>query len=136
MFSRFATSLLSAARGFGQLTGNELDVIVSDHKINIKMINPDKSDEYGRAWDDSQYVKGNIHHEQYANPVKVSIDEDSEEVDVIVSQRYKKYMENKLMNDIISETADDSSISMFTAVLILGTIQILTTSLLLIILVM
>lgn len=114
---------IGITRSLGELLGNEIDIVVSDHEIKIEMVNPDEIDSAGRAWDDSHFIDGNIHLEGIANPIKPTLDEDSEEQEVITSERYKTYMKNKLMKDIVAETTDSSGLTLFHVLVILTTVQ-------------
>lgn len=101
------------------MLGCELAVDVSDHSIEAKMVPPTATDK--RAWDDHQFVRGNLFVEGYANPVKpvvnhnqglddpdtvdVEASEDAQDgshVSVISSPRYRLYMIQDLVSQLLN----------------------------------
>lgn len=110
MFPRFLTLLFGTIRVMSEAIGNEIAVVITPHKIKLKFIDPDSTD---YAWDESLFTSGNLFLEGFANPVKPKIpdNEDKAEseynLELIESKRYKKLMDNKLMDDVISEGLGD-----------------------------
>lgn len=109
--------------------GNELDVIVDEHEIKLEMISPDSEEAELRAWDDQMFYQGNMHLEGVANPIKPespqneTFGDDEEEPEWIYSEKYKDYMENKLIEDIVYEGKESSRITLTTATLAILTTQ-------------
>lgn len=113
------TGTMSLVRSAGRAMGLRLLVEPSDHSIEVKMVVPDTEE---RAWDDSLYKYGNIIPKDYANPIKVIVDENPnldqkdtaelEESDenpgvegkayLIASQRYHKFMQNDLISQLLN----------------------------------
>ena len=110
----------TTARIAGQTLGYQLVVELSDHSIDISMERPDKTE---RAWDDRLYKSGNVFLKGYANPIKPSIEpndklENHDEVDieesnerptpesqhvsVISSSRFKTYMKQDLISQLLT----------------------------------
>lgn len=123
MMPKVATALLVIARALGQLLGNELDIVIKEHEIDLEMVKPEQIHEKGRAWDSSHFTEGNIHLEGIANPINVSRNWIGDDADIISSDRYKTYMKNKLMKDIVNETTDTSGLTLFHVLIILATVQ-------------
>lgn len=125
---KIATFAIDTARQLSQMFGNELAVIVTPHKIKIRMLDPDNT---RRDWDSRMFESGNIFLAGFANPVKPKIPDTEEdakesyEMDMIASERYKDYMEQSLIKDIIREGKDDK-LTLRMVVLILGIMQLLT----------
>lgn len=107
------------------MCGRQLDVIVTDHKIKLKMRKPSEAEDSGYAWDEQMFTSGNIHKEGFSNSIKPQIlyGEEGEEVGWITNEKYKTYMENKLMRDIIEEGSDSGGLTLFHVLVILSTFQ-------------
>lgn len=131
MLAKLFGAGLSVTRAVGQLFGNELDVVISEHEIKLEMVDPDSIDSEGRSWDPSHFLEGNIHFEGIANPIKPVIDEEVDGERIITSDRYKTYMKNKLMEDIVNETTDSSGLTLFKVLIILATVQFSMTGIIL-----
>jgi len=113
-------------RKMGRGSGHELAVEVSDHDITARMERPNKTE---RAWDEDLYKRGNMFVAGYANPIKPSVDynrdlenpdtvdvvegdtdddsgdeDDStaEDVQLIASPRYREYMRQDLISQILN----------------------------------
>jgi hypothetical protein len=70
-----ATRIIGFGRKIGRSFGYELAVVVSDHSIKLKMVNPDNTEQ--RAWDDNLYRHGNVFMSGYANPIKPKVEQHS-----------------------------------------------------------
>lgn len=70
-----ANALIARGRSIGRSAGCEMQVQLSDHSIETRMVSPDRDD---LAWDDSLYRHGNVFLEGYANPVKPRVDRHKE----------------------------------------------------------
>lgn len=106
-------------RKLGRKPGeSELAVELSDHSINVRMVETDTEQ---RAWDDNLYRYGNVFIDGYANPIKPSVEyneelEDPDTVDVeegsaedsdshvelISSPRYRDYMRQDLIGQLLN----------------------------------
>jgi len=93
-------------------------VTLTPHKIKHEYVNPDESD---LAWDDELYVNGNVFAENRANPVRLQTDSG----EFISSERYKSFMKNKLVKELI-RTTESEGIDITTAVKILLGVSIAT----------
>lgn len=120
--SSLATSALGMARGLGNALGCEMRVELSDHSIETAMVHPSKDGEY--AWDTDLYVRGNVFRAGYANPIKPTINhnpaleepdtvdveaaedgegvEDDPHVSMISSPRYRLYMVQDLVSQLLN----------------------------------
>ena len=121
-----ANWFISTGRSFGRMTGLQLAVEVSDHSIKCDMEKPDEST---RAWDPDMYKAGNLFVSGYANPIKPRVDyhpdlEEPNTVDVsegdtdgseedvadsdgghlnlISSGRYREYMRQDLISQLLT----------------------------------
>jgi len=124
--SYLGNKFIGFGRKLGRGAGYELAVEVSDHDITARMERPDKTE---RAWDEDLYKRGNMFVAGYANPIKPSVDynrdlEDPDTVDVvegdtdadsdgeddtteedvqlIASPRYREYMQQDLISQILN----------------------------------
>lgn len=124
MWHTIATAMIAISRSIGKMFGYELAVIISEHSIKLQMVNPDNK--VDRAYDDNTFVSGNVFVKDFANPLSIEkISEAYEEQDFITSERYKKFMEQSLIDDIVRSSKDDG-LTVTQAVLILGSIQVLS----------
>lgn len=124
MWHTIATVMIAFSRSIGKMFGYELAVIISEHSIKLQMVNPDNK--VDRAYDDNTFVSGNVFVKDFANPLSIEkISEAYEEQDFITSERYKKFMEQSLIDDIVRSSKDDG-LTVTQAVLILGSIQVLS----------
>jgi len=69
------TKILGFGRSIARSFGYELAVTVSDHSIQLQMVNPNDTEE--RAWDDNLYRHGNLYMSGYANPIKPRVEQHS-----------------------------------------------------------
>jgi len=122
MRDTIASSALNTARIFGRALGTELVVETSQHSIETKMEVPDREE---RAWDPDLYKHGQLYYQDYANPIKPTVDshselEDPDTIDVregetqtdrseengsiqmIASPRYRKYMRQDLISQLLT----------------------------------
>lgn len=117
--SYLANWLIRRGRGLGRSAGYELAVELSDHSIKTTMVDPSDDD---LAWDDGLYKHGGVFHEDYANPLKIRVNErknleDPDEVEleegdeeadgdvhteVISSKRYAGYMRQHLIEQLLT----------------------------------
>lgn len=127
-----AESLIGMGRSVGQSVGLELVVEVSDHSIELGMEEPNKT---ARAWDSDLYSSGNVFVSGYANPIKPRVeyrqeleepdtvdvtegdtderegsedeaeDEDEQHVQLISSGRYRDYMRQDLISQLLTPDA-------------------------------
>jgi len=134
MFPNFSTLLVNTMRGLSRALGNELAVIVSEHKIKLKMVDPDKTSRY---WDTQMFSYGNLYFEDYANPIKPKHPDTEEQakeslgLELISSERYKSFMEQNLITDIINEGQDGEFPTLMHILLISGAMHLITISVLL-----
>lgn len=122
-----ANSLIGMGRSIGQTLGLELAVEVNDHSIRTRMEKPDESE---KAWDENLYRHGNLFVSGYANPIKPDVrhdpalenpntvdvkegdpDDESDDVDetddgrhveLISSARYREYMRQDLISQLLT----------------------------------
>jgi hypothetical protein len=127
MFEVIPTAMIGFWRSIGELLGYELDVVISEHKIKLEMVNPENLDSSGRAWDDSCFTTGNLHLEGIANPIKPELPDDDSDASFITSERYKTFMEQSLIDDIISEGSEHSGLTLLHVLVILSTVQFVST---------
>ncbi len=109
----------------GESMGLSKKIEVSDHSISVELTNPDKDT---RAWDSNMYRNGNLFVQGYANPIKPRVDHntqledpdtveveegdsgtesDSEDgegrhVNLISSSRYRDYMRQDLVSQLLT----------------------------------
>lgn len=127
-----ANTMLGIARSTGKLFGLQLAIELSDHSIELSMEHVDKGE---RAWDTSLYKSGNVFVKGYSNPIKprveyhetlenpntVAADEGNEDkedaredadtdadgphVQLISSPRYRDYMRQDLISQLLTPDA-------------------------------
>ena len=124
-----ANTLVQSGRSIGESVGLELAVELSEHSIELEL---EKPDEDTRAWDPSMYSGGNVFVEGYANPIKPRVNyhqeletpdtidveegnkesEESEEksedephLELISSGRYRDYMRQDLISQLLTPDA-------------------------------
>ena len=128
--TKIANTLIGTGRSIGRSEGkSELAVVVSDHSITARMVDVDESK---LAWDSDMYRYGNLYVEGYANPVKPTVEThtdleepdtasidtsdvadeqpdeadtdytDSPHVSLISSPRYREYMRNDLISQLLN----------------------------------
>lgn len=125
-----SNTFLTWGRKLGRSANLELEVELSEHSIEIGMVNPNGDD---RAWDENMYKYGNVFPKGYANPIKpvvaenkqledpdtvklqgsdesgtqaVSEDDDGDEDDghvkLISSPRFGAFMRQKLIESLLN----------------------------------
>lgn len=119
-----ANWLLEIAISIGTSMGLKKDVTVSDHTINIQLTDPDKDN---KAWDHYHFKHGNLFVRGYANPIKPQIEhhaelenpdtvtieepdtetdggetDDGKHVSLISSSRYRDYMRQDLVSQLLT----------------------------------
>lgn len=120
MIGSVLAAFINVLRALGRLCGYELVVTLTEHEIQLSLVDPD--DLTRRAWDPSHFTSGNLFLEGWANPIKPSPGDDGHE-ELIVSERYEQYMANDLVGDILQ--ADASDLTLKAAVGILAAVQCL-----------
>jgi hypothetical protein len=125
-----ANKIIGFGRRIGRSNSSELKVTLSDHSIDVRMVDTDIDELY---WDDNLYKFGNVFPAGYSNPIKVSVDhkpeiskpdtveveeskpdtepdskeggegeEDSAHVSVMSTKRYKMFMKQTLASDLLN----------------------------------
>lgn len=100
---KLLNGLVGLVVGIARLLGLKLKVQLSEHKIKLSLVEPDKLE--NEAYDSTQYANGNIFLEGYANPIKARFDDAKENLELIASERYKHFMRMSLLKDLIRSTA-------------------------------
>ncbi len=116
---------LSLAESVAYVAGFKLRVIISDHSVKIKFVRPDKDT---RAWDTNLFKNANVFVKGYANPIKPTVEHNSKlenpdtidhregepdeetsetdgsdrEVSLIASSRYRDYMRQDLVSQLLT----------------------------------
>lgn len=131
MLAWLFTTLLNAVRSVARAVGLELEVVLTEHKIKTKMQNPDKTDKF---WNSKIWTNGNIYLKDYANPVNIEIsdienhshkEDDSVDADLITTERYKTFMEQSLIDDML-QASKDNDLTLKTAVIAIIATNLLT----------
>lgn len=118
-----SNTLIGWGRSIGRKEGQtELAVTISEHSIDTRMVETTKEH---RAWDDGLYRYGNVFVKGYANPVKPVVDHNKElenpdtidieeggdnesdesegsHVELISSPRYRDYMTQDLISQLLN----------------------------------
>lgn len=133
-----ANGVMSMARSVGNLLGCEVAVMAGGQELDINMVRPSTDGEL--AWDDTMYVAGNLYHDKYANPVKltanvnasledpdtvgveasddIDVDQSDEpHVSVISSERYKLYMVQDLVSQLLNPSERLKQIAIVMAIM-------------------
>lgn len=101
---------------------NEPKITISEHSIDIQYVNPSDMDK--RAWDSSQYHRGNIFIEGYANPVRIEKD-DKEGINLIPSTKYQDFMKTKVIRDALHSKGRDTDM-MIKIMIGIGILQLIS----------
>lgn len=117
----FANVFLSLGKAWGEMFDHNLMVSVDDHEIRFKYEKEPEEIE-GINWDNNMYVNGNIYYKGKANPIKPVIDDGKDEVELISSDRYKDFMKQTLVRDIVRAT-EDEGLTM-TQMLVIGSLAV------------
>lgn len=124
MWNTISTVLIALSRSIGKMFGYELAVIINEHSIELQMVNPENVEE--RAYDDNHFVSGNLFVKEFANPVNIkNMAKAYKDQEFITSKRYKKYMEQSLIDDIV-RSSKNSGLTVTQAVFILVAAQALS----------
>jgi hypothetical protein len=122
MFRALFTIAVNALRGTARLFGYELKIVLTEHKIKTKF---DKPSREGNCWDDSHWIRGNIFIKDIANPINIKkSDVEDEDVEIITSERYKRFMEQSLVDDML-QASKTGKMTVKNAVVILGSLIVL-----------
>lgn len=92
--------------------GLKLRVRVTNHKILTDYIYPDRSK---RAWDFDTYYNANLYLIGKANPIK--LDGSDTNRNLMPSQKYRSYMQNKLVSDIMESHQESNIEKLLTALI-------------------
>lgn len=113
---------LGVVGGTASALGLQLKVEASDHSLNVSYTQPDQDT---RAWDSNLYRNGNLFVKGYANPIKPRVvhndqlenpdtidveegdavdtsDGDDQHVSLISSSRYRDYMRQDLVSQLLT----------------------------------
>jgi hypothetical protein len=122
MFAWLFTTVVNALRGTARIFNLELRIVLTEHKIKTEFVKPKNSDV---AWDSEHWVYGNIFVEGIANPVKITKSKlEEEDVEIITSDRYKTFMEQSLIEDML-QASKSSGLSLKQVAIALGALNIL-----------
>lgn len=122
MLGALFTILANGVRGIARIFGYELKIVLTEHKIKTKFDNPSRE---GNCWDSTHWTKGNIFLKGIANPIKPKKTEvEDGDWDLITSERYKTFMEQSLIDDMLQASKSDG-LTLKTAVIALASLQIL-----------
>lgn len=111
-----ATSILGAARSFGNALGCELKIEESQHSLHTSMVVPETDT---MAWDPDHFKAGNYYIRGHANPVKHAVRdpedphgqkavavpdavnaETESEVELVPSRRYQEYQDQHVISQM------------------------------------
>lgn len=98
VLAKLLTALIGIARSLGHAAGYRTAVVLEDQRVDVKLIH---LDEDAIAWDPGHYLYTNLFLSGYANPVKPEVDES--DVSLVPSERYKRYMDQHLLSEMIGE---------------------------------
>jgi len=83
----------------------ETEIVLTEHKIEINAVNPDEID---KDWDSNIWTYGNIYLKDIANPINIKKSEiKDKDYDLITSERYKTFMEQSLIDDMLQASKSD-----------------------------
>jgi hypothetical protein len=85
----------------------KLKVMLNKHKIDQEYTIPDKTND---AWDFDTYYNGNLFLEDKAQPLRLN--KDNNRLKLMSSDRYRSYMNNKLVDDIVSASEEGTDMIM------------------------
>ena len=123
MFGALFTIAVSLIRSTARLFNYELKIVLTEHKIKVKFDKPDREE---NCWDDSHWIRGNIFLKGIANPINIKKSDvkESEDVEIITSDRYKTFMEQSLIDDMLQASKSDG-LTLKTVAIILGSLNVL-----------
>lgn len=122
MFQELMNIALNIVRSLANSFGYEIKVILTDHEIKLKFASPE---EKAVCWEEDHYVKGNVFLDGYANAIKPELSDIEDKYDMIASERYKSYMKNSLIEDIM-RASKDSGVTKEQGFLMLALLQAVT----------
>lgn len=101
-----------------------MKIVLTEHKMKVKF---DKPEREGNCWDKTHWNYGNLYLEGLANPIKISKNEieNSEDYNVITSDRFETFMEQSLIDDMLQASKSDGGLTLKSAVLIIGSLNVL-----------
>lgn len=100
--------------------------MLTEHKIKTKFESPSNEN---NAWDSNHWVYGNIFLKGIANPIKPKkSDVENGDYEIITSERYKSYMEQDLIDDML-QASKSSGLTLKNVALMLGALNILAVGL-------
>ncbi len=97
-----AEFLISLGMGIAELFDYKLKVVLDKHEISIEVVNPDEIEDV--AYEKDHYVNGNLFIDGYSNPIKPVLDKAEDKLELISSDRYKDYMRQDLVKNLIKST--------------------------------
>lgn len=123
MLDKIFTAMLNLIRSIMRAFNLETEIVLTEHKIKTKAVKPERSE---KAWDDSHWVHGNIFIKDYANPVKISKEKIEEnDYHLIASERYKTFMEQDLIDDML-QASKDSGLTLLQALIVILSTNLLS----------
>lgn len=104
MFATLFTAMLNALRGIMRELNLETEIVLTEHEIKIKAVNPEETE---KNWDDSLYRHGNLYFRDFANPIDFKREDvKPDNYELITSERYKTFMEQSLIDDMLQASKD------------------------------
>ena len=105
MLDKLFTAIIKALRGIMRSLNLETEIVLTEHKIDIKAVNPDEN---GKHWDENIWTYGNIYLKDFANPINIKKSEiEDKDYDLITSERYQTFMEQSLIDDMLQASKTD-----------------------------
>lgn len=113
------TKIIGFWRNVGNKFGYQMEITLTDHNINIKM---SKFNKQKKAYDETQYTRGNIFIKDYGNPIKPQVTQkDNTEnsnnkkpkiknTKLIPSFKYKEYMNQHLIKELKEKPEDNKKL--------------------------
>lgn len=98
------------------LFGYKLQVTLGEHKIRMKYVIPKKVND--RVWDNEFYVNGAVYLKGYANSIKPFLDNKAKSAKLITSERYLKFMELRVFEQIALLASGRNSLERYIKILI------------------
>lgn len=98
VMGQILTALIGIARSTAHALGYQTAVVLSEQTVKVKILDPDSENV---AWDPSHYLNTNVFLSSYANPVEPEVSDG--EVSLVPSERYKRYMDQHLLTELVGE---------------------------------